>query len=206
VKWFTLILMVLTLVGCGGSDKKEAEPVRPDAADRTVGCPYLEDPTYEIGGTRLACRISESTRIAIYRAYLLEFYALEIKGGVYNEQAGRRVARRFGVTESEMWASVQEGSIRDWPKPRPRTEWGKKERPVAIEWAEEELGGPVKCHLLSRDSAPNAGVAPYFVCSLRDPRDAVDRDTYCQFSVFSDGAPPDAADERDRRIDGWCDA
>jgi hypothetical protein len=95
------------------------------------------------------------------------------------------------------------GGGQDEPSPRP--EWGKKERPVAIEWAEKELGGPVDCHLLSRDSAPNAGVAPYFVCSLRRNRDAVDRDTYCQFSVYTDGAPPDSADERDRRIDGWCD-
>jgi hypothetical protein len=106
MRWLASLLATLALAGCGASD------------DRMAGCPTITD--YE-QDTRVACRLPESTRRALHRAYMLEFYALEIKGGVYNEGAVRRVARRFGVTEGEAAASRDEGFIRDWPLP-PRKE------------------------------------------------------------------------------------
>jgi hypothetical protein len=114
------------------------------------------------------------------------------------------VAQRFGIPDDETGRVLDEGVIRDWPRPfKPKPEPKTDEVPaiaVATEWAEAELGRRVDCHQLSEESAPNAGVAPYFVCTLRRPRPIVGRDTYCQMTIWPHPTP-----EADGRVDGWCD-
>lgn len=115
----------------------------------------------------------------------------------------RRHAMKWSVLTLAVLALAGCGESEEKSEPRQPEEVGTffddpAAKAVAVKWAERMLRGPVDCRELSRDSSPNTGVAPYYVCTVRGKPTV--RESYCQMTIYSHPTP-----EAGGRVDGWCD-